>query len=421
MCPLTPVLVHASESASAGRFPLLLALALGCPAAEVTEMAPVGVGGINLAPAGDLRDLEHRFEFHPKALLGAGWDSTALVPPAGDGSADSNLRGLAGILVRYHPRPGLDGDLDAELERSVWRRNPELDTGAGLLRAGFDYRAPALAWVGNVLWRRSQENLLTTGEQVSQDHQVLRTRVGHEGGRWWEEATAALSRRDYRQGTASFDERQGDHTTGEIGLRFGLHNGSDRAFLGLRGETVRYVVDERFNDCHALIVTAGGEFPVSDRSLLHVEAGVEARQYADDYLGDPDNDDQSVLAPWWDAGGTWSWQAGDRLEAHLYSDLADSLTSNATWSLGASATSHIEITPRLAVEASLDLSQNRDGGLGQASASAQRRIVEGSLAGQYALAEGLALRLLTSATRVDASAGDSYDRLELSLDLAYAY
>ena len=397
---------------------MLLALALECRAAD---MEPVEIGGLVLAPAGDLRDSEHRFEFHPKALIGVGWNSMALVPPASDGESDTRLRGMTGILIRYHPCPGLDGLLDAELERLTWQRNPELDSGAGLLRAGFDYRAPALAWVGDTVWRRSRENLLTTGEQVEQDHQVLRTRIEHEGGRWWEEVSIAISHVDYLQGTASFDDQQGDRSTGEVRLRFGLHNGGDRAFLAARTEIVHYAVDDRFNDCQALSTTAGVLFPASDRSALHVEAGLEIRRYADDYLGNPANDDQTVLAPWWDAGGTWSWQEGDRLQARLYSDLADSLTSNSTWAIGAAASSHNEISQRFAVESGIELSQTRDGGLVQGGASLQRRIVAASIAGQYALAPGLAMRLQTTATRVEASAGGGYDRLEISLDIAYAF
>jgi hypothetical protein len=414
----TPVLEHVHASAGAVRMAILLALALDCRAAD---MEPVEVGGLVLGPAGDLRDSEHRFEFHPKALIGVGWNSMALVPPASDGESDTRLRGITGVLIRYHPCPGLDGLLDAELERLTWQRNPELDSGAGLLRAGFDYRAPALVWIGDMVWRQSRENLLTTGEQVEQDHHVLRSRIGHEGSRWWEEVSIAISHLDYLQGTTSFDKHQGDHSTGSLGLRFGMQNGGDRAFLAAHTEMVKYAVDDRFNGCKALSTTLGVLFPASDRSVLHVEAGLEVRRYADDYLGNPANDDQTVLAPWWDAGGTWSWQEGDRLQARLYSDLADSLTSNATWAIGAAASSHSEITRRFSVETGIDLSQTRDGGLSQAGASVQRRIIEGSIAGQYALAPGLAMRLQTTATRVDAMAGGGYGRLEFSLDLAYAY
>jgi hypothetical protein len=413
-----PVLVHAHVTAVAGRLAVLLALALGCRAAD---MEPVDVGGLVLAPAGDLRDREHRFEFHPKAMLGVAWNSSALIAPSNAGGSDSRLRGLTGILIRYHPQPGLDGVIDAEIERSTWQRHPELDTGAGLLRAGFDYRAPALAWAGETVWRRSQENLLNTGEQVTQDHQILRTRFGHQGGRWWEDAFIAISRLDYLQGTAGFDERQGDHCAGDFELRFGLHNGGDRAFIAIRTQAVRYAVGERFNDCHALTTTTGVLHPASERSTLHAEAGFEVRRYVDDYLGDPANGDQVVLAPWWDAGGTWSWQEGDQLQARFYSDVADSLTSNATWAIGAAASSHNEISQRFAVESGIEISQTRDGGLVQGDASLQRRIVAASIAGQYALAPGLAMRLQTTATRVEANAGGGYDRLEISLDLAYAF
>jgi len=421
MPPRPNLQVPAAEYVDAGRLTLLVALALTCPSAEVAEMADVEVGSMTIAPAGDLRDSEHRFEFHPKALLGGGWDSAVMASSQGNGGDDTWFSGLAGILVRYHPRRGLDASLDAELEQTEWQRNPRLDTDAGLLRARFDYRAPALAWVGDAAWRRSQESLLTTGEQVTQDHYVFHTRIGHMGGFWWEEVTASIGRLDYLQGTASFDDRQGDRITGQAGVRFGLHEGGDRVFVAVNGETVHYSVDERFNDCQALVATAGGIFPASDRSLFRVEAGAEVRRYADDYQHDSVNGDQLALAPWWDLGGVWSWQAGDRLEARLYSDLADSLTSNATWSLGVAVAARRELTPRLAVDAGLDLSEARDAGLNHASPSLQRRIYAASLAGQYAVATGLAARLRADLTRVDPDSGKGYERLELRLELAYVH
>lgn len=414
------LLASSSGKPEPGRLhPLLLAIALACPAAGVEVVDPVMVGGIPINPAGDLRDIEHRFEVHPKALLGGGWNSTPTVPPANDSGPDTYSRGLVGILLRYHPRPGLDAMLDAELERLKYREHAELDTNAGMLRGGFDYVAPELSWSGDAVWRRSQETLLTTGEQVAQDHSRLRTRFGHDSAYWWEDADLSVSHLDYRQGTTSFDQTEGDHTTYAADLRLGIAEGDDRGFLAVRSEVVRYSVDDRFNDCTALTTTVGCVLMTTARSNLHLEAGLELRRYADDYLHEADNGDQLALAPWWDLGGTWSWREGDRLGARLYSDLTDSLTSNATWSIGGELSSHIELSARLAVEAVVDLSETRDGGLNVAGTAVQRRIVQGSLAGRYAVIEGLALRLRTTAVRVQAD--DGYDRLLFAVDLAYVY
>jgi hypothetical protein len=399
--------------------PLLLAIALASPAAGVEAMDPVMVGGIRVNPAGDLSDIEHRFEIHPKALIGGGWNSTPTVPPADDSGPDTYSRGLAGILLRYHPRPGLDAMLDAELERLAYSEHAELDTNAGLLRGGFDHVAPGLTWNGDAVWRRSQETLLTTGEQVAQDHSRFRTRFAHDSAYWWEDAALSMSHLDYRQGTSSFDKIEGDHTTYAADLRLGIAEGDDRGFLDVRSEVVRYAVDDRFNDCTSLTTTAGCVLMTTARSNLHLEAGMELRRYADDYLHDADNGDQLALAPWWDLGGTWSWREGDRLGARLFSDLTDSLTSNATWSMGGELSSHIELSSRLAVEAGVNLAETRDGGLNVASTAVQRRILQGSLAGQYAVSEGLAMRLRTTAVQVQADNG--YDRLLISLDLAYVY
>ncbi len=398
-----------------------MALALAVPATGAEVMAPVEVGGITVPPAGDLRDGEGRFEFHPKALLGGGWNSLPEVPPAPDSGSDVYARGLVGLLVRYHPRPGLDANADVEIGGLAYHQNTNLDTDAGMLRAGFERIAPGLMWSGDAVWRRSEETLLTTGEQVAQDHSRVRTRIGHDSTLWWEDASLAVSQLDYLQATNTFSAEQGDHTTGDLGLRVGIAEGDDRCFLGARSQLVYYSDEGRFNDCAALTATAGCVLRASARSNLHLEAGMEVRDYTDDYLGDATNDDRQVLAPWWDLGGAWSWCEGDRMGARLYSDLADSLTSNATWSIGGELSAHTEPSRRLALEAVVDLAEARDGGITQESAVLQRRILQGSLSGQYALAEGLATRLRATAVRVQEQAGGGYDRLLVSLDLAYVY
>jgi len=401
--------------------PLLFAMVLAVPATSAEAMEPVPIGGIAVPPAGNLRDAEGRFEIHPKALLGVGWNSLAVVPPAPNSGSDTYARGLVGILVRYHPSPGLDANLDAEMERLDYRQHAELDTTAGMLSGGFERIAPDLTWSGDAVWRRSQETLLTTGEQIAQNHARVRTRIAHDSAVWWEDASLAVSRLDYLQATNTFDAQQGDHITGDLGLRIGIAEGDDRCFLAARSQVVRYPVDDRFNDCTALTATAGCVLMASARSNLHFEAGMEARLYADDYLHNAANGDRQVLAPWWDLVGTWSWREGDRLGTRLYSDLDNSLTSNATWSMGGELSSHIEMSNRLALEAVVGLAEARDGGITQDRAALQRRIFQGSLSGQYALAEGLATRLRATAIRVQEESGGGYDRLLFSIDLAYVY
>jgi hypothetical protein len=400
----------------------LLILACWWPAASaVDEVAPVTVGDLTLAPAGDLRDDEHRCELHPKARLGVGFESDAVPPPTGDGRADEYTRILAGMLVRYHPHPGLDADLDGELERFRFRRYPGHDTDGGLLKADVDRVTPGLAWHGDVGWKRAQTVILTTGEQVAQDQYALHASASRDSARWYFQGDAAGSRLDYRAGTSSFTARQGDHDTYDAGLRSGVVSGDDRRFLSLRGETVRQREPGRFNDCDAGTATVGWQHAASPRSGLHAELGASIRRYSDDFLGDHGLHDRTAIAPYADLGGTWSWQDGDHVDAHAYSTLGDGITSNATWSVGAEAAGHLLVERRLALDASADLSENRDGGLNHRGATVQRQIVQGSLAGTYAIAAGLATRLAATLIGVRLPENAGYHRLMLSLDVAYAY
>jgi len=398
----------------------LCAGALSALSAE-TAPDPVTVGDFTLAPAGDLHDDEHRFEFHPKALLGVGYDSDAVPPPTGNGHGDEFAHSIAGMIMRYHPHPGLDGDLDGELSRLVYSDHPVLDTTGGLVHADINRVAPEQTWHADAGWTRSQESLLTTGEHVDQDLYQTSAHATHDSPDWFVVGDLAAAYLNYRDGTTEFNSKQGDHATYDLGGRVGAISGDDRRFACLRYEYVRYSVTGRFNDANGVTATVGASRQLSPRTELHIEAGGELRRYADNYLHDTANHDKIAIAPWLDAGGTWSWRDGDRVSAKLYSILGDSITSNASWSYGAQANAHADLGRRAGVEAALDVGENRDGGINHSGSTVQRDVIQASASGLYALAAGLATRLRVTDVQVQAPESDTYHRVVISVDLAYAY
>jgi hypothetical protein len=391
------------------------------PVGEPEEMAVVQVADLPLIPAGDLRESEQRFELHPHALIGGGYDSNPDVPPAGDGRSDVFGRAQVGLLGRYHPHPGLEGSIDGQAERIDYEHHPVLDSDSDHLVGTLLYDAPELSWHSDARWQRSQDTLISTGQEVSQDFYQAHSKIGHDSSYLWEDLNLTASYLNYRQATTSFDAIQGDHATYDAAMRTGTISSGNRYYVLALVEAVRYRLPGRFNDCDAAILALGGRFAPALRTNGHVEVGVESRRYSADYLQDPANRDRLITVPWVDAQAVWCWHAQDRLESRVYSRADDSITSNATWSMGAEAGSHVDVTRRLRMESLLGIEEQRDGGWTQRTFAVQRQVRQATVSCEYALAAGLATRIHATYLQVSASNDPSYHRYVLATDVAYAY
>ena len=385
------------------------------------QMASVTIDGLSLEPGGNLRDAEHRVEIHPKLLLGAGWDDNAIPPPIGDGASDAYLKNIAGIVLRYHPQFNLDAEFDAEIGQISYQDNPILDTYIGHLRARIDHESQDMSWHADAGWNRSQDAIFTTGEKISQDSFDVHGLGTYDGPLWFGTVDSVISFLDYRQATSTFDQDQGDNAKFIGGLTAGHKHNEERYFIFLQGELVRYRVSTYFNDCNALTSALGSTFNTSSRSTLTLEGGVESRRYTSEFQSRPGSNDSLAISPWGVASFSWSWRDGNRLGLRAYSDLSDSQVSNATWSLGTEVGGHVNLDSRWSLDADLGISHDRDGGMNRPETRFRELVREIDVSCQYAIAAGLSSRIQAVFDRVQTPNDAGYDRLVVSLDVAYVY
>ncbi len=383
-------------------------------------MQEVPVSDFTIPPAGDLRLIQDRLELHPLALLGVGWISD--VDPVTRRGSDTYGRGLVGLLARYLPNPDWNARFEGELERIHYNRFADQDATIGRVRLGGDYTGVGFTVKGTGGWTSTQDALIISGEQVLRDDYDLAV-SGHRQvvADWWQEAALGWSHRNYRDATSLFDENEADHTTWSGDLRVGSGDREDQYWFAGRLEFVDYPSGPRFNDCRALVTTAGRRWPLGPRTSLHVEGGVIGRFYADDFRKDPAFDDRTVIWPRVDAGAEWLWEQSSRVGVRLFSNAGDGLQSNAETSYGVAGDVRLRLQQRCALIASLSLSRDRNSGAPAGVEIPERQVASGSLALQYEFVEGLSAHLRVLGSHVSSNGASNYNREQMSADIAYAY
>ena len=400
----------------------LTALLTTCSAAAWARdgMQEVPVSDFAIPPAGDLRLIQDRLELHPLALLGVGWISD--VDPVTSRGSDSYERGLVGLLARYLPNPDWNARFEGELERVRYNRFSDQDATIGRLRLGGDYTGVGFSLKGTGGWTSTQDALVISGEQVLRDTYDLavsgRRQVVAD---WWEEAALEWNYLNYRDSTSLFNQDEADHTTWSGDLRVGSGEHEDQYWFAGRLEFVDYPSGPRFNDCRALIASAGRRWPLGPRTSLHAEGGVIGRFYADDFLKDSAFDDRTVIWPKVDAGAEWLWEESSRVGLRLFSTAGDGLSSNAETSYGVAGDMRLRLQRRCALIVNFALSRDRNSGAPAGAEVPERQVANGSVALQYEFVEGLSAHLRFLGSHVDANGGISYNREQLSADIAYAY
>ena len=400
----------------------LAALFTTCSAAAWARdgMQEVPVSDFTIPPAGDLRLIQDRLELHPLALLGVGWISD--VDPVTRRGTDTYERGLVGLLARYLPNPDWNARFEGELERVRYNRFADQDATIGRMLLGGDYTGVGFWVKGSGGWTSTQDAVVISGEQVLRDDYDL-TLIGHRQvvADWWEEAALEWNYLDYRDATSLFNADEADHTTWSGDLRVGSGEREDQYWFAGHLEFVDYPSGPRFNDCRAVIASAGRRWPLGPRTSLHAEGGVIARFYADDFLKDPAFDDRTVIWPKVDVGAEWDWEESSHIAARAFSTANDSLGSNAETSYGLAGDMRLRLLRRCALVAGLSLSHDRSSGAPAGETVPSREVANASIALQYEFAVGLSAHVRFLGSHVDSSNGESYNREQVSADLAYAY
>lgn len=395
---------------------LALAVLAACAGAAEDGRDPVRVAGFPLPPYANLTWLDDRLEVHPKALLGAAWQSN-ISGEAGSGEDDVALRQLAGVEVRALLGRLHAFRLDGEFDRRDWLEQDEQDISGGRAAADWRRRGPRLDAGVRLAWGRDDRPLVESGEQVARDTAVATADVRWRSARVVYAAEAGVERSDYRSDSRYFTADQRDALRPSLGVEAAWERGREAALYGaLRGDRIAYSSDERFqgSDGARLVLGARGLLGVRARWLA--EAGGEARRYD----AAASASEATVVRPAGALGLDWPWEEGSRFGLRADTRVSDSIAGGADWSVGLAADLRWRLRTNAALIADAAVRQLRPEREVAGSAPRDRTTWDLRLGGEYVLREGLGVRALVTGEGGDRVEGGTFMRQGAALEIAFA-
>ena len=391
-------------------------VALGLSSALALGVDP----SFELLPGGELNAHEHSVEFHPKALVGVGWDGNPQAAP--DARGDEYARLLAGadlrVIIGDRSRLELGGELDARRYRDTDGRN---QVGGGFT-AAWTTRDDAWWWRGETGALRDDQPLAATALAVSRDEFRAAFAGGREersiGASFLVSATAVHYRDDAPGFVAEDQDRHGIAAETRVYI-FGW----SRSELGLRlgAGITRYANDHAFNSGSDLIATAWWRHQAGDRTWLIAEAGASAWHWSDATASDPTNDDARVTEPLVNLRCEWRPEENSYLIASVGSELGDGAQANAARILSASLSARLRLADRCAAVAAGRWERRFDTGAQPGFARELRHNTAVRAGIDYELRDGWALRSLVGWEDSEADIGVSYSRPTATMEIAAAF
>ncbi len=319
--------------------------------------------GIGLRPAARLHYLHGALELHPKAALGAGWDSNVELD-ADDPVSDSFTILAVGLETRWHRSRSdrFTGDLLFKLRDYHQEDDSDLYGGQADLRYTHERAGGRIDLAG--AYGRWDDPLPETGR--AQRHQYFSGSLRGRLSRARNELGLELFARRDAYLEAGFSDAAGerDHTD------YGLRGRWGHRFARLRPAALELVVRRRLYDesdapyQDGWVGTLGAEYrwPLGENTGIELAAGVSGRFHEDDYDGQSSYDDQTVIGPNGEVAWDWRDEPVGHLRVTLLSRLGDSDTANAARISALRVDLGRDLARRWAVAAKASAGHRRDSG-----------------------------------------------------------
>lgn len=397
------------------RWPALAAAlaTVAAPAAALDalpgEEDVVAIRGFELRSLANLDAGPGRIDLHPKAMLGALWESNPRSSP-GQGAADTALRATAGLELRTWLGDRTTLGADAVFDAVRYRRTSEKSVTGG--EAGLAARTIGEDWSSEVRvrWRRDAEPLSPLPEQVRRDRLEGRVSVAAESRDWRGDLSASLSRLDYLEAAPTFGADQRD--TGTAAATAGLHR------LAARGSMIGVLADAAAIDRNAdgdawqTGLLGHWQHPLGERSGLDLRAGAALRGHGGG----------TTAAAAGRIGLSWSWESGSWLIARLERSLQDGTIGRSDASVLAAAVveSRLRLLDRLGCRLSLWAARREDSSAPDGAQRLQVRSLMLRGGPEYQLRDGLGLRAWAMYASSDPSIGAGSTAWTAAVELGLA-
>ena len=390
--------------------------------AFAADSSPVQVKDIAVTPRANLTADDGTLTVHPKALLGAGYNSNIYAEEDNEND-DIYVHYLAGLQADWRLSPHHSLALNGELEGMNYSKSSSenADLVGGLL--GGDYR-----------WREANNNahihggyarfddpLIETGEQILRQNIDGLAAITLQGAEVRTVVDFGATALDYLEDGIGFTADSRDNTVFRLTGRMGRTTARETFYyLMLSGDVTDYKQNTQFNDSTGITAGLGAQVRLGERSTLSAEGGVAYRAYDDNFGGLNANDDKNVYAPYISIAARWPWESGSQVGLNIFSRIDESITANAAWVYGAQLDGRYRLLARSGLFGSLGGYHSADSGQG-VGITEERDTFEVAAGVDHEITKGLVGRLKASYTDSTAEISNDFNRYIVSFDLAVAF
>jgi hypothetical protein len=375
------------------------------------DAQPVQVKDFYIKPMANLTYRNGTITIDPKVLVGIGYDSNIFSTPTGDPkNSDGFYVGMVGLTLRDrlndHNRVVIDGEFETDRYFDSSKNN-QGDLTGGHARADYfwtDTKADEIHAEGE--YQKYRDPLVETGETILRQTVDASLYGTWQGPKSKVVVGGSFLRTDYLQDSAFFiaSARSNDYYEGDIRVGYAP---AKEAFYYVMATALatRYDFNTEFNNSSGFIAALGVQQLLAPKTSLLIEAGVEHKNYTNDFNADPEYNDKSVSAPYGNLFLNWKWEAGSNVGIRGFSALNDSITANSAWIVGGDIEARYRLAARIAVFGSVTGYHSKDDGHAEGIDTDIRTTEVGELGAEYVLRRGLV-------TRVKGDYTNSKDNLE---------
>jgi len=391
------------------------------------DAPPVQVKDFYVKPMANLNFRNGTITIDPKVLVGIGYDSNIFSVPEGTTkNADGFYVGMVGLTLRDrlndHNRVVIDGEFETDRYFNS-TKNDQGDLTGGHARADYfwtDKQADEIHAEGE--YQKFRDPLIETGETILRQTTDASLYGTWNGPKSRVVIGGSFVRTDYLQDSLFFvasarsnDTYQGDIRVGYAPARESFY------YVMLAAIATRYDFNTEFNNSGGGIAALGVQKLLGTRTSLLIEAGVEHKNYSNDFNADPEYNDKSVSRPYGNLFLNWKWEEGSNVGIRGFSTLDDSLTANSAWIIGGDIEARYRLAARAALFGSVTGYRSKDDGhaIGIDTEVRTTEVVE--LGAEYVLRRGLVTRVKGDYTNSKSVDENTFHRVVGVWEIAAAF
>lgn len=404
--------------------PVALLAAIACTSLVTAEETTVLVKDLEVAPRANLTLDDGTLSLHPKAMLGAGFNSNIFAEDDGAENDDMYVRGLVGVVADWrldeHQMLTLNGELEAL--SYLDSDNEDGNLVGGRLAGDYRWNQPGSDVRVHAGYARFDDPLVQTGEQILRQNIDGSVQVALQGATVRTVIIAGAIATDYLDDGIDFTDESRDNSAYRATGRVGWTSARETFYYALIGVDFNdYWKNIQYNDSTGVTAGVGAQVRLGERSTLTAEGGVTYRMYDDNFGGITAYDDEEVYAPYASVAARWPWESGSHAGLKVFSRLDESVTANAAWIYGLQVDGRYRLLARSGLIGSLAGYHSEDSGELSGASTEERDTLEAMLGVEHEITKGLVGRLKASYTDSTAEVSNDYSRYIIAVDFAVAY